>query len=534
MNQAMKEIRKSCQDNVNQLGQTYRAMYDEIEKKLRRNVHAGEAQESALLDFSSMLLEAEAAGLTKDEIFPDGLDCFYEEFLEALPMITKEDRKRKKRLVGMSTVAIMVAVVLCVFGSKCVKMSSNTYVEGQDHPYMYQSILMNTTSYVKGKEEYFFIRGKYLYRFDPKTKKVSSMCTQEDCKHARQPDEYKYDTCNANVVGDSITNLNVGYHDGYVYYIAYHNKGSYYSLNRVKEDGSEGELVKRWDKENLDPWRWIIHRGYLYYLESQYETVDKQSVMHYYIKRISLQETKQEETVFYEKLSGRERSRVYSLQAYGNGIYFVNYETDGDSNYSSTTLYRYDLRTKNVEEISVPKEYGDRYVINITFLEDQLYMVVGAMPNAVGGGDKFLVADLDGSNIRALPIKQEGSLHADEKYLYVFSLRRMENESILVFLDIYDVEGMFVDHVCLDYSLWDFEQTSIGGEDGILLIDPVDERKAWDIYWIDKKDINNWKGHTLQPEPVDSMHYGYAYTRYLTQQQELYDEVHGENQSSGE
>ena len=45
MNQAMKEIRKSCQDNVNQLGQTYRAMYDEIEKKLRRNVHAGEAQE---------------------------------------------------------------------------------------------------------------------------------------------------------------------------------------------------------------------------------------------------------------------------------------------------------------------------------------------------------------------------------------------------------------------------------------------------------------------------------------------------------
>ena len=26
----------------------------------------------------------------------------------------------------------------------------------------------------------------------------------------------------------------------------------------------------------------------------------------------------------------------------------------------------------------------------------------------------------------------------------------------------------------------------------------------------------------------------YAYTRYLTQQQELYDEVHGENQSSGE
>ena len=161
-------------------------------------------------------------------------------------------------------------------------------------------------------------------------------------------------------------------------------------------------------------------------------------------------------------------------------------------------------------------------------------MVVGAMPNAVGGGDKFLVADLDGSNIRALPIKQEGSLHADEKYLYVFSLRRMENESVLVYLDVYDSEGRIVDHVCLDYSLWDFEQTSIGGKDGILLIDPMDDRKAWDIYWIDKKDINNWKGYTLQPDPVDSMHYGYAYTRYLTQQQELYDEVHGGSQSSGE
>ena len=211
MKQTIKEIRKSCQDNVNQLGQAYRTMYDEIEKKLRKNIQAGEALESALLDFSGMLLEAEAAGLTKDEIFPEGLDRFYGEVTEALPVITKEYRKQHKRRMCMIVVALVAVVIIYIFGSKHTRLWSDTYVEGQDHPYMYQTYMGIATAYVKGSHDYYFMRGKFLYRFDPETRKVSPLCTQEDCLHSREVDSNQYNMCYANVMGDSFGVETLGY-----------------------------------------------------------------------------------------------------------------------------------------------------------------------------------------------------------------------------------------------------------------------------------------------------------------------------------
>lgn len=530
MNQTIKDIRKSCQENVNQLGQTYRPMYEEIEKKLRRGVHAGEELESALLDFSSMLLEAEAAGLTTDEIFPDSLDRFYEELTEALPVITQEQRTKKKKRVAFGIVAVIVAVFLLVRGVEKMSLWSDSYVERQDHPYMYQSIMMATTSYVKGEHDYFFMRGKYLYRFDPDTQKVSALCTQEDCLHARQPDEFKYDICNANVVGDSITNLNVGYYDGYVYYIAYHNNGSYYSLNRVKEDGSEGEQVKRWGNERLDPWRWIIHRGYLYYLESAREMIEKEHVEHYYVKRIALENPEQDEVIFYEKLQDGLHCRAYSLQAYGNGIYILLGEALPGENYSSTTLYRYDLKTKALQTVSLPEENDGYHILSMTFLQDKLYLYAGNALDGTNTNDRYFHGQLDGSDMQLLPIEEDGFLHADETNLYVFGFQRTSAEDIVATLHVYDAWGESVDSMAFDADLWDFQQTSFGDEQGILLIDAVDERKVWDVYWIDKSEIGNWNGQTLELERVDRMHYGYAYTRYLTEKQEFQQEM---QQSTG-
>jgi len=524
MNQTIKDVRKSCQENVNQLGQAYCAMYDEIEKKLRRDVHAGEALESALLDFSSMLLEAEAAGLRKDEIFPDGLDRFYEELTEALPLITKEDRKRKKKLVSMSAVAIIVAVVLCWFGSKWIKMSLNTYVEGQDHPYMYQSLIGGrTVSYAKGEKDYYFQRGKYLYRFDPDTKKVSPLCTREDCLHSRQPDPIQYDICNANVVGDDFDKLNVAYWDGYVYYINHHKNG-YYTLNRVKEDGSEAETVKKWTHCTMDCWRWIIHRGYLYFMRSE-DVKDEygSSEEEIYIKRMSLKDPEKEEILYRIEDDGPNMMFLQTVTAYGNQVYFMIFGGSSDDRCAMAGLYRYDLSKKEMKEIVLPEEYDMYMLSQITFLQDQLVIMAATYKNQTETTDNCFVSDLDGKNMRVYSKQEFEFIHGDGKYLYCMEIpdEGEEGHGTAIF-HICDIRENNIDSMSVDVSyiaggsLSDYSNISLGDEDGMFWIISSHERKMWDIYWIDKDQIGSWKGKKLELEPVDQLRYGYAYVKYLT------------------
>lgn len=524
MNQAMKEIRKFCQDNVNQLGQTYRAMYDDIEKKLRRDVHAGEAQESALLDFSSMLLEAEGAGLTKDEIFPDGLDCFYEELTEALPVVTKEDRKRKNKRRGLLVIVAGLAVAALIIGSKWVKMHSNTYVEGQDHPYMYQSLIGGmTVSYAKGEKDYYFQRGKYLYRFDSDAKKVSPLCTREDCLHSRQPDELQYDICNANVIGDDFDKLNVAYWDGYVYYINHHKKG-YYTLNRVKEDGSEAETVKKWTHCTMDCWRWIIHRGYLYFMRSE-NVKDEygRSEEEIYVKRMSLKDPEKEEILYRIEDDGSNMMYLQMVTAYGNQVYFMILGGSSDDRCAMAGLYRYDLNEKEMKEIVLPEEYDMYMLSQITFLQDQLVIMAATYKNQTETMDYCFVSDLDGRNMRVLSNQEFGYIHGDGKYLYGMETPDdgEEGHGTAIF-HIYDIRGNHIDSMSVDVSyivgdsLSDYANISLGDKDGMFWIISSNERKMWDIYWIDKDQIGSWKGKKLELEKVDQFRYGYAYVRHLT------------------
>ena len=522
MNQAMKEIRKSCQDNVNQLGQTYRAMYDEIEKKLRRDVHAGEAQESALLDFSSMLLEAEGAGLTKDEIFPDGLDCFYEELTEALPVVTKEDRKRKNKRRGLLVIVAGLAVAAFIIGSKWAKMHSNTYVEGQDHPYMYQSLIggMNV-SYAKGEKDYYFQRGKYLYRFDPDTKKVSPLCTREDCLHSRQTDGMRYDVCNANMVGDDFDNVNIAYYDGNVYYITKHDNG-YYTLNRVKEDGSEAETVKKWTLCNMDRWRWIIHRGYLYFFRSE-RIVDEQGYTNeeIYLKRMSLKAPEKEEILY--RVEDEYGPTVFTLQAmtaYGNQIYFLFQEEAGDGSSFKMHLYRYDLLDNEMDEISVPEEQEIYQIFQITFLQNQMIMM-SIVDKQQYNDACYFVSDLDGSNMRVLPDFAFGYIHSDDKYWYRLDTQNAgENGQGTATLYVYDLQGNEVDHLTVEMSyivggdIRDFYNISLGDDSGMFWIISSDEQKMWNIYWIDKNQVGSWNGTNLEVEPVDQIRYSAAYMQH--------------------
>ena len=527
MSQTRKDIRKSCQANVDQLGQAYGTLYKQIEKKLRRDVRESEELESALQDFSAMLLEAESAGLGENEVFPDGLDSFYEDLTQALPRITAQERSRSKKRGILGAVALIAVILLAVWGIGKASLWSDHYVEGQDHAYMYRSLIGGmTVCYAKGEKDYYFMRGKYLYRFDPETKTASSLCTREDCLHSRQPDPIQYDMCNANVVGDDFSECNVAYWEGYVYYISSHDNDSYYTLNRVKEDGSKGETIKKWTRCALDPWRWIIHRGYLYYTVTERATNDSGETYELcYVKRLSLENPDVEEVIYQWDADGPTLIWLQSMTAYGNQMYFVLMGNSGTER-ATTALYRYDLREKELQEIFLPEEYDIYMISQISFLQEQLVIAAATYKDQIQTEDFYFAADLDGSNMCALSIPGIGYLHSDGNYLYVMEIPdTSEDEERSVMFHVYDGDGREVDSMAVATSFLagnfsDFSMVSLGDEEGIFWIVSSHERKMWDLYWIDKSKIGSWKGKALELEPVDQLRYGYAYVSYLTESTE--------------
>lgn len=222
---------------------------------------------------------------------------------------------------------IFLCVVLCftvLFGcSSLPPNSGSSYVEGQDHQFMYQ-----TDSFITGMAEspdgYYFMVLNFLYYMDKDTMKPVVLCGKPDCLHGKETDPSRIWKCS----GYFLTGATkfIAWWDGNLYaYVKRTQEADDLgagALVRISPDGSKREEIYRFSEE---PGHMAIHRGKLYFASAFY---DLGLDANYRLRSINLTQDRGNEQVLFE--GNRESGSIQSIWCYGNRLYFLEqFSEDG-------------------------------------------------------------------------------------------------------------------------------------------------------------------------------------------------------------
>lgn len=417
---------------------------------------------------------------------------------------------------------IFKTLIICVgvFAlTGCAKTDDlpDRYTESMDYQYMYNNDSFFFPQQAKGEKGYYLLEGHYIYYMDKDNQTVVPLCNKPECLHEKETDKEKYKLCNAYVENDG--KVGIAYCDGYLYYICDSEPEiamDRYALYRIKEDGSEKELLKQWKSEIIG--QWCVHRNTLYYIETSYKTEENGKIeQKYQLKSLELKDSlKKKERVVYEPQEGLYNVEIAWPQAYGNYVYFQvlgNTETNdivNDDNYADYLYMKtlgYNIKDGTLYDISVQKE--NEYVQGVGFWKDKLLIVPWSPEKEDGEQIGSYIAELDGSNMQPFMdnVRQGERFYSDGKYLYQSNALLVDfgvdNENVY---QVYNEENILTDTINL--PLAGDGVPPVGDETGMLV--PVidkDDNSIWTLKFMDKETIGAYRGESFRMQDIAQMEF---------------------------
>ncbi len=386
------------------------------------------------------------------------------------------------------------------------------YIEGSDYQCMLQGRNEFSQKEARGSEGYFFLRGNHILFLDDNKQTLVPLCNKADCLHNEEIDENRYKECNAyvsNIAYDALRGIS--YCNGYLYYLVkeFDADGQHQILYRMKEDGSEKQILYKWEEWSVE--QWCIHRDTLYFVEHTYEVVkngenQNETVENYAVKKLNLVglKSKKPETIY--KVA--DELTVYSIggvKAYGEHIYFKIHAATlsdttliTDENYLDYTYFKeltYDIKTGECKELELPEAKKGVYINTITFWNGKLILKEYDFNQELDGKANSWLADLDGSNVEVFETdKIQGEAYiSDGKYLYVSNsplvIRGYDNKQIY---RVYDENMNLVDTLAMPFS--SAVDPAIGMEEGQYIFIENEDYTGAQLYFFDKETIGTYQG----------------------------------------
>ncbi|MCM1106967.1 MAG: hypothetical protein NC355_08480 [Blautia sp.] len=427
--------------------------------------------------------------------------------------------------------------LLCYAGILCLLLTScgnaeedNTYHWGTDNQYFYNYSYSVKGLQAKGESGYFLFYDNFLYYYDDAIGQVVPLCNRADCMHDKDPERNGWVACNAFTGArienlqtaddyfelNSMDNTGIEYSDGYLYFLTGNFSEECHMLYRIREDGSERELIYEFGDENI--YGWCIHRGYCYYsaqsFVSYFESGEQIYEQRNAIKRIPVSGSKEPETIFVEEKENKSimlLSLGQRIIAYGSYIYFEDYGVktldwdviteENAEDYEYIEYYAYNYVTGELHEISTPGMPEYEGVQEVTFWQDSIVFASGGRKIS----DRevtYYIADLDGSNVREFMTVDDGmQFVSDGTYLYLTNQALQSvDDTVTETYWVYDQDLELVDTFTIESPA--YHTISIGDEKFFFAYSVNKEEGSWKIRRYDKSAIGSLNGKELKPTVI--------------------------------
>lgn len=406
-------------------------------------------------------------------------------------------------------ISLFVVMVGVIFFSGCNRQKlkyEDTYIAGQDFPYMYYgSSYEFGVNTIETEDGYYKMVNQFIYYIDKNNMQTTPLCGKADCLHDQETAE-KRNECNA------YTNSNDGYlyqSGEYMYYMAhdYDKENDKWKMNlyQISMDGSERNIVCTVKEQNI--YLWLIHRGYVYYVTNEKGNDGKR---HNALKRFAVEDNSHKvETI--KVLDEIYNGQPDTLEAYGNYVYFYtlgyneDIENDLSKNWTKTLAncwFCYNITTSEVKEIfTEQRENNDTVKIaqHIRFWQDKLLTMYSYQDGKEHEDEKVIYQyDLDGNNKKKL-LTVEDSMDcfcADNNYLYVYNTWRDtvadgKEEAKMI---VYDKDLKEIDQIGMPMS--PYTHLAPGNNECFLANQESEDTIA--IIYMDKSKIGSYQGKQME------------------------------------
>lgn len=230
------------------------------------------------------------------------------------------------------TFILTVSALCTVACSKDKAMKGSEYLQGKDDQPFFDGY-----HNIAGTEEGYYLLGDELISYyDKSSSKIHVLCSKAECMHNNE-------SCNA-----SISTSSIRFYNDKLYCIEPDkNNAGDYNLCEISKDGSSKNALfvvyheEGTEKEQLYMNDFIVHRGYIYYCLSNFNT--EPSV--YQIVRRKLEKNAKEEIV--QKFYFEDMLELMEFQGVGDYVYYGIVKKDNTEKYNE--LYAYDTQKHSTE-----------------------------------------------------------------------------------------------------------------------------------------------------------------------------------------
>lgn len=390
-------------------------------------------------------------------------------------------KKGNKCLNG--SIWLLLLVWFLFSGCQQKDIQDDTYIEGQDSQFMFQSQGLPTTI-AASEDGYYVSMGCFLYYMDKQTKTPVILCNKPNCRHENETDPEKVYNCNA-YVHSQLPGAYLAWYRENLYTVSNYNPATGNDkpeLIKISPDGSKRDTVYTFDGE---PSFMTLHRGTLYFNAQRYGTDGSSD---YQLVALPLSNPKKAEVIYQGDL---EDGYVSDIQCFGTHLYFEEFGMGDDS--IQLKIMHYNLLTKETKRIFTDDDHT--LPSNPIITNKRLYYALTDkstidMYNTSPITETFYTASLDGSsNSTAFTLQESGEKFTDGKYIYVIFDDYPKNRRLLRILN---EEGKRIDEI--DVSFLPVGQTLCGGDSSSFLIKYKDSDSFY-LKYINKEDFG--KGNLL-------------------------------------
>ena len=324
------------------------------------------------------------------------------------------------------SIALLISMILtlCSCKNNETTLTSNDPLDyNVDFQYYYSNGHGASLPITKSDTGYYvFLANKFLYYIDRSTMEVTPLCNKVNCLHNDK------ETCDAYFntveIPDIASGNSIQYNNGKLYVVTV-NTDEYNnilgcSLYSVEPDGSARKKAAEF-KDVIT--RWLIHRGYFYYITEDSSMNENGMVLTQKIEinRLPLDNLgKEPETIFDSKDYFDSIQTISQFSAFDDYIYFGATSVPQNLQSFSTDYRTITINTTTLKSNEIKNDDG---IVNLCgfFNKKILYSVNNENKN------KYYSCNLDGSNTEFIKSLDNGdSLFCDGKHLYCLNMIKNE------------------------------------------------------------------------------------------------------------
>lgn len=226
------------------------------------------------------------------------------------------------------TIFPVVLLLSCLWISGCNTKEDKQERINESYP---QGGFINYTGsqMIKTPQGYYAFKGNFLYFITPDLKKNTIVCSKPECIHNKNISDdynyYDYADCDA-----FFPNSQIGYYDGFLYIVALdfqRDMSNGYNVYKVSMDGTEKTVFYEAEQQING---FCIYKENMYVAETVYAVSENTSEKKIMVKKISMEDSTQVETLFETK--DYPDSLFNRLECYGDYCYFYLLYAVGSSN----------------------------------------------------------------------------------------------------------------------------------------------------------------------------------------------------------